>query len=131
MTFAKLRATLATSSTPASMRRIARSARTPCNTVSNIPDPAPGRPTRLLVALCRLEHELHRLVQIRIILRQILADAGDLRQHGGLLRGRQADQHAALVFPDIALLGKELVHERNGVPGSLCRIIAHDLLQVR
>src|SRR5262245_19619661 len=94
---AKLSATLPMSSTPASTRRTARSALTPRRTMSSI------RSATLLVAGGRLEHELDRLVQVRLVFRQIVADGGDLGDHGRLLGLRQADQGAALVEPYLAL----------------------------
>src|SRR5262245_50592890 len=107
MTLAKLSVTLPISSTPASTRRTASSALTPRNTMSII------RAARLLVAGGRLEHELDRLVQVRLVLRQVLADGGDLGDQRRLLGRRQADQRAALVDPYLALVGEELLHERH------------------
>src|SRR5262245_16335128 len=97
------------SSTPASTRRTARSALTPRSTMSTIRGPL------LLVARGGFEHELDRLVQVRLVLREVLADGGELGNQRRLLGFRQPHQSPALVDPDLALVGEEFVHERDDV----------------
>src|SRR5580692_6357460 len=66
-------------------------------------------PARLLTALRRLAHDLISLGQRRLLLRNIGADAGQRLQQFGLLVGRQADQFATGVGPDLGRRAVDIV----------------------
>src|SRR5580692_11021306 len=60
------------------------------------------RPLILSRSLCGVGHHLKSLVQLRLGLGNILADAGEGFHHGRLFVGRQADQLTAIVGPRFA-----------------------------